>query len=151
MVVAGACWGIYSLAGRISRDPLGATAGNFLRATLFGVLFAAGFISSRHVTPSGLWLAAASGSLASGVGYTLWYAALPSLAAWRAAVIQLIVPVLTALAAAILLDEAITSRLMGATVLVATGVLLTIWPAWHVARDRGSERRRGPSRPRRWF
>ena len=32
----------------------------------------------------------------SGVGYTLWYTALPELAAWRAAVVQLIVPVLTA-------------------------------------------------------
>jgi drug/metabolite transporter (DMT)-like permease len=131
MAIAGVCWGIYSLAGRASRDSLGATAGNFLRATMFGVLFAVGFISSRHVTTTGLWLAAASGSLASGVGYTLWYAALPSLAAWRAAMVQLIVPVLTALSAAVLLNEPMTSRLLVATALIAAGDWLSIWPAWH--------------------
>ena len=49
-----------------------------------------------------------SGSLASGVGYTLWYAALPALPAWRAAVLQLTVPVLTALAASVLLHEPVT-------------------------------------------
>jgi drug/metabolite transporter (DMT)-like permease len=56
---------------------------------------------------------------------------LPALAAWRAAVVQLIVPVLTAIAAALLLSEAITSRLVLATALVLLGVLLTIVPRWH--------------------
>jgi len=131
MVMAGACWGAYSLAGRSSRDPLGATAGNFLRGTLFGAIFAAAFFSSRHVTGSGVYLAVASGSLASGVGYTLWYAALPSLAAWRAAMVQLVVPVLTALGAAVILHEAITPRLVAAAALIAGGVWLTIWPRVH--------------------
>jgi drug/metabolite transporter (DMT)-like permease len=131
MAVAGACWGAYSLAGRGSRDPLGATAGNFARAALVGLAFAAVSFASWHVTPGGLWLAAASGSLASGVGYTLWYAALPSLSAWRAGVVQLVVPVLTALSAAALLGESITSRLLIAAALVASGVVLTIAPGWH--------------------
>jgi drug/metabolite transporter (DMT)-like permease len=131
MAAAGACWGIYSLAGRGSRDPLGATAGNFGRAALFGLIFAAVSFPSRHVTPSGLWLAAASGSLASGVGYTLWYTALPALSAWRAGIVQLVVPVLTALSAAALLGESITARLLIAAVLVAAGVVLTLAPGWH--------------------
>src|SRR5579864_150243 len=80
MAAAGACWGAYSLAGRRRRDPLGATAGNFLRATVFGVLFAAASWPTRHVTPAGAWMAIASGSLASAIGYALWYAALPALA-----------------------------------------------------------------------
>jgi drug/metabolite transporter (DMT)-like permease len=128
MAVAGISWGAYSLAGRQSRDPLGATAGNFLRATALGLLAFAALGETRpHITTAGASLAAASGSLASGVGYTLWYSALPSLAAWRAAVVQLVVPVLTALAAVLLLDETITSRLAAATALVALGVGLTIW------------------------
>src|SRR4029079_329987 len=89
MMAAGACWGAYSLAGRRSRDPLGATAGNFLRASIAGVIFASVAFSTWHVTVAAAGLAVASGSLASGVGYTLWYAALPSLPAWRAAVLQL--------------------------------------------------------------
>ena len=131
MVVAGACWGAYSLAGRASRDPLGATAGNFLRATVCGVVFAAVTASARHVTPVGLALATASGSLASGVGYTLWYAVLPVIASWRAAIVQLVVPILTALAASALLGESVTARLVLATILIATGVSLTIAPALH--------------------
>lgn len=131
MAIAGVCWGVYSLVGREAPDPLAATAGNFARATVAGILFAAVSGSSRHLTPYGLLLATASGSLASGVAYTLWYAALPALAAWRAAVVQLIVPVLTALAAALILGEALTSRLALATTLVLLGVLLTIVPRWH--------------------
>ena len=133
MGVAGVCWGVYSLVGRETPDPLAATAGNFLRATVAGVLFAAVSGSSRHITSHGLLLAAASGSLASGLAYTFWYAALPALAAWRAAVVQLLVPVLTALSAALLLDESITSRLVLASTLVLLGVLLTIVPRWHRA------------------
>lgn len=134
MAAAGMCWGLYSLAGRSSRDPLGATAGNFMRATVFGALFFAGGLGSVHFTSGGVVLATASGALASGVGYTLWYAALPSLPSWRAAVLQLIVPVLTALAAAGILNEPITPRLAASAALIAAGVWLTVWPAWHETR-----------------
>jgi len=127
MIAAGACWGGYSMAGRQSRDPLGATTWNFVRAGAAAVVFALAAQSSSpmHADAAGLWLALASGSLASGVGYTLWYAALPSLSPVRAAVVQMSVPVATALAAALLLGEALTWRLAGAAALVAAGVWLT--------------------------
>jgi drug/metabolite transporter (DMT)-like permease len=128
MGTAGMCWGAYSLAGRRSRDPLGATAGNFLRATLFGVAFVAASWPTRHVTPAGALMAIESGSLASAIGYALWYAALPALAAWRAAVVQLPVPVVTAAAAVVLLGETITIRLVIAMLCVLAGVGLTIRP-----------------------
>jgi drug/metabolite transporter (DMT)-like permease len=128
MTVAGVSWGLYSLMGRRRADPLGATTGNFLRATLVGLAFAAVMWSSRHVTHTGALLAIASGSLASGVGYTLWYAALPSLAAWRAAIVQLLVPVVTAAAAVVLLGEPITSRLLLAMACVLGGIGLTVRP-----------------------
>jgi drug/metabolite transporter (DMT)-like permease len=131
MFLAGIGWGLYSLAGRGSRDPLGATTGNFVRASAFGVLFVLLASRSLHFTSAGVWLAVASGSLASGVGYTLWYAALPSLAAWRAAILQLLVPVLTALVAAGMLNEPVTARLAAAAGLIAAGVWLTVWPSWH--------------------
>jgi drug/metabolite transporter (DMT)-like permease len=131
MAVAGVCWGIYSLLGRRTRDPLGATAGNFALAALAGLVFAGASAGSIHLTASGLVLATLSGALASGVGYTLWYAALPSLTAWRAAIVQLVVPPLTALVAWPVLGERITLQLVTATLLVAAGVSLTIWPAWH--------------------
>lgn len=126
MTIAGACWGAYSLAGRRSRDPLGRTAGNFLLASVAGVVFAAIHWNVIDITRAGVFYALASGALASGVGYTLWYAALPHLAAWRAGVVQLIVPVATAVAATAMLGETITTRLAIATGLVVGGVVLTM-------------------------
>ena len=126
MVIAGASWGVYSILGRGSRDPLAATAGNFWRATILGVA-ALGLLYNPHaITWRGVLLAAASGALASGVGYTFWYSALTHLTAWRAALVQLTVPVMTALAAIVILAEPFTNRLLVATVLVCGGVGLTL-------------------------
>ena len=125
MILAGISWGVYSLAGRRSGDPLATTAGNFVRSTLIVVLSALWFVTIFRATPAGLVLAAASGSIASGLGYTLWYTALPMLASWRAAIVQLVAPVLTALLAVLLLGEAVQPRLIVATLLVAAGLLLT--------------------------
>ncbi len=129
MIAAGVCWGGYSLEGRTGADPLGRTAQAFARASALALPFVLVSMPHHTLTPRGVWLAAASGSLASGVAYTLWYAALPHLAAWRAGIVQLVVPVLTALAAAALLNEAITLRLVAATVLVGAGVWLTVRPS----------------------
>lgn len=131
MIFAGVCWGVYSLAGRGSRNPLVDTSRNFLRATFLAGLAVGVLVAGGRYTTSGVLLAATSGSIASGLGYTLWYTVLPALAAWRAAVVQLLVPVLTALLAAILLGETITSRLLIAGALIACGVWLTVWPAKH--------------------
>jgi len=126
MVAAGACWGAYSLAGRRSRDPLATTTGNFVRAAILALVALAALLPRGHVSITGVLLATTSGALASGGAYTLWYAVLPHLAAWRAALVQLIVPVLTALGAAWLLSEPLTMRLLVATLLIAAGVWLTI-------------------------
>lgn len=106
MVVAGVAWGTYSLSGRGVSRPLIATAGNFARCVpIAAVLAAVALATGAHATPAGIALAAASGGIASGLGYSLWYAAVPALGATRAATVQLSVPVLTALAAIVLLDE----------------------------------------------
>ncbi len=131
MAGAGACWGVYSLAGQSARDPLAETAGNFVRALLPVAAFSVLSLSSAHVTTAGVLLAVASGSLASGVGYSIWYAVLPRLAAWRAGILQTSTPVLTAIAAAGLLGETLSVRLVVAAGLVTVGVILTIVPAWH--------------------
>jgi len=126
MVIAGAAWGAYSIIGRRSRDPLAATAGNFWRAAILGAIALGWFHAPGSLTWPGVLLAATSGAIASGVGYTFWYSALPHLTAWRAALVQLSVPVITALAAIALLNETFSSRLAIATVLVAAGVGVTL-------------------------
>ena len=131
MASAGACWGLYSLIGRASADPLADTATNFVRASAISAVPLAWWAWPPSGSLEGVAFATASGTLASGLGYTFWYAALPALSAWRAAVLQLIVPVLTAAAAWLLLAEPLTWRLAGAGALVALGVWFTSSPRWH--------------------
>jgi drug/metabolite transporter (DMT)-like permease len=126
MLAAGACWGAYSLAGRASKDPLASTSGNFWRGAILTVAALAFLVDFSRVTPTGIWLATASGALASGVGYTIWYTALPALGAWRGALVQLTVPIITGVGAALFLGEAITARLTLAAALVTGGVWLSL-------------------------
>ncbi|WP_455185860.1 DMT family transporter [Azospirillum palustre] len=130
MLVAGAAWGIYSLLGRASRDPIATTAGNFLRAAPMAAVLAAlaGPLSGGGLRwdQGGLLYAVLSGALASGVGYSIWYAALPALTAARAASVQLSVPVITALVAVLALGERITPVLALSSVAVLGGIALVI-------------------------
>jgi drug/metabolite transporter (DMT)-like permease len=130
MVAAGIAWGAYSLRGRGSVDPLGTTAGNFSRSAAFALALllvqCAVEPSALHATTGGIVLALASGALASGLAYTIWYAALPGMTAVAAALVQLTVPVLSALAAVALLGETLTPRLLAASGLVLAGVALAV-------------------------
>ena len=126
MAFAGASWGAYSLMGRGAVRPLMATAANFARSLPFAALGALASLPLAPASPRGLALAAASGSLASGLGYSIWYAALPSLTATRAAIVQLSVPVLAAVGGVLLLGETLTLRLVAAAVLVLGGIGLAV-------------------------
>jgi drug/metabolite transporter (DMT)-like permease len=129
MAVAGVAWGIYSLRGRGAPDPLAATGGNFVRATLLGIFLWLAWMSwtaSAHANAHGVALALASGALTSGLGYVVWYAALPRLAALQAASVQLSVPLIAALGGVLLLDEAFTARLAVASVAILGGIALVL-------------------------
>lgn len=131
MAAAGVGWGLYSLRGKASGDePAGATAGNFLRAALLivPVAVAAQLWGRASWDLSGVLLAIGSGALASGLGYAIWYAALPSLSATRAGFVQLAVPILATAAGILLLDETLTLRFAAAAVVVLGGVALAIAP-----------------------
>ncbi len=131
MAAAGVAWGVYSVRGRRSTDPLATTADHFVRSAPLGILFLAALAASgsAHATAAGLGLAAASGALASGGGYAVWYAALPALGAARAGTVQLAVPVLAAAGAAGLLGERVTPRLLVAGIAILAGIALAVVPA----------------------
>ena len=67
-----------------------------------------------------------SGAITSGLGYVLWYAALPSLKSASAATIQLSVPVLAAIGGVVLLAEPVTLRLLIASIAILGGIALVI-------------------------
>jgi drug/metabolite transporter (DMT)-like permease len=124
MIAAGIAWGIYSLLGRASSDALGTTAGNFLRAAPMSLPLL--LVATPHWDAQGMIWATLSGALASGVGYAIWYAALPGLSSTRAATVQLSVPVITALSGSVILGEALTLRLLIASAAVLGGIALVV-------------------------
>jgi drug/metabolite transporter (DMT)-like permease len=127
MAGAGVCWGVYSLRGRRSSDPLATTAGNFLRAVPFAVVVSLLYLRSTRLDLAGIGFAVLSGALASGVGYAIWYAALRGLTATRAAVVQLSVPVIAALGGVAILGERITLRLAISAVAVLGGIAVFVF------------------------
>jgi drug/metabolite transporter (DMT)-like permease len=126
MVIAGIGWGSYSLIGRSAADPLRETANNFVYSAPLTVAASLVFWAGAEATAEGILLAAVSGALASGVGYALWYAALPNLTASRAATVQLSVPVIAAVGGILFLSEAISIRLGIATLLTIGGIWLVL-------------------------
>lgn len=126
MAAAGIAWGFYTLRGKGSGDPLADTTGNFIRAVPMVILISIPIISQMHLSGRGLLLAVLSGAVASGVGYTIWYAALKDLTATRAAIVQLAVPVIAAIGGVLFLAETATMRLWVAGALVLGGIALTI-------------------------
>lgn len=126
MAIAGAAWGVYSLRGRRSRDPLVETAVNFAIAAPAALLAALLIPGAMHAGARGLLLAALSGTIASGVGYAAWYAALPRLTSTRAATLQLAVPVLAAAGAVAWLGERVSTRLVLASIAILGGVALAL-------------------------
>ncbi len=126
MLAAGLAWGIYSLLGRGAGDATAATGGNFIRAVPFAAVLSLAAASQSSPDTTGLMYAVVSGAVTSGLGYVLWYAALPALTATSAATIQLCVPAIAALGGAVLLAEPITARLLIASAAILGGIALTI-------------------------
>lgn len=126
MTVAGIAWGVYSLRGRSAQNAHQDTSGNFIRAVPLAVLLSLLWIENSQLDQNGVVLAIASGALASGIGYAVWYAVVPFLSAASAAILQLSVPPLTALGAVLFLDEAITLRFALASVTILGGVAVFI-------------------------
>lgn len=132
MMAAGIAWGAYSLRGRHGGPPLDETAGNFVRAVPGCAVLAIVAVTRGHADLRGVTLALASGMIASGLGYALWYRALPLLRPVQAASVQLTVPLIAALGAVLFLSETLTFRLVAAGLCILGGVGLTI-----LAKQRG--------------
>jgi drug/metabolite transporter (DMT)-like permease len=126
MTVAGVAWGAYSLLGRGNTRPIETTAGNFLRASVFGVLLSLACVGVFEWDARGVLLAALSGAVASGLGYAVWYTVLPALRATQAATVQLSVPAIAAIGGVLLLDEQLSLRLVLCSAAILGGIALVL-------------------------
>jgi drug/metabolite transporter (DMT)-like permease len=133
MLSAGVAWGVYSLRGRKAGDATAVTAGNFLRAVPITIaLTMSMYVIAPHansIDTGGVSYAIASGALASGVGYAIWYTALRGLKATTAATVQLSVPVIAAVGGIVFLGEVVTMRLLIASAAILGGIALVIFAA----------------------
>ncbi len=127
MLCGGVAWGVYSLRGRGVGDPIAVTAGNFLRTVPLAAAVSIVTLDTAKVDLLGSIYAIASGAIASGLGYAIWYTALPKLKATTAAAIQLTVPLLAALGGMAFLEESLSFYLLLATIAILGGIALVIF------------------------
>ncbi|WP_421759296.1 DMT family transporter [Devosia sp.] len=126
MLISGLCWAAYTLLGRGSRTPLRDTAGNFTRSMPLALLLIVGGLLTHALSPAALAYAAASGAIASGLGYAIWYAALPGLTRTRSAIVQLTVPAIAATGGVLFIAEPLSPRLLIASAAILGGVAIAL-------------------------
>lgn len=127
MAISGVAWGIYSIRGKVCVSPLRTTGFNFIRSLVaLPILLLVSMSYFNALTIQGILLASASGALASGIGYSIWYVAMPLLKSTQAAVVQLCVPVVAAFAGVIFLQEQLTVEFVIASSVILTAVLIFI-------------------------
>lgn len=127
MIAAGVAWGAYSLRGRGAGDPTAVTAGNFIRTIPFTLVLSVVMFKHMNLDNQGVYFALASGAITSGLGYSIWYWALPGLKVTQAATVQLSVPVIAAFGGVLILGESLSLRLMVASVAIITGIACVIY------------------------
>lgn len=128
MALAGIGWGLYSIRGKGESDPLASTTSNFVRCLAPALVVAVIVIGREliHVSKYGIVLAALSGALTSGIGYAIWYAALPGLTTMQAALVQLSVPAIAAFGGVLLVAEPLSARLVVSGILVIGGISIAL-------------------------
>ena len=136
MLGSGVAWGVYSLRGKGAGDPTRVTAGNFLRAVPIAAVLSVLMYDQTSLDSAGFWYAVASGALTSGIGYAIWYTALPALQATKAATVQLSVPVVAAAGGTVFLGEPLTLRLVLSSIAILGGIAMVILEKQHAHRSR---------------
>ncbi|WP_367109522.1 DMT family transporter [uncultured Psychrobacter sp.] len=127
MMTSGIAWGIYSVRGKACVSPLRATGFNFIRSLVaLPLLLLAGITYLADINIQGILLAGVSGAITSGIGYSIWYVAMPLLKSTQAAVVQFCVPILAAIAGVLFLSEALTLRFIIASTVILGAVLVFV-------------------------
>jgi drug/metabolite transporter (DMT)-like permease len=126
MMTAGISWGFYTLRGKGSENPLADTTENFVRSVPMILLASIPFFQYINISTKGAILAILSGSIASGIGYAIWYSVLKYHTGTRAAIFQLSVPAIAAFGGVIFLSESLSLRLVLASSLILGGIGLAV-------------------------
>lgn len=126
MVLAGVAWAFYTILGKGSTSAIKDTSNNFFKALIITSLFLLFFIDEINITIYGLFWAFLSGSIASAIGYSIWYFVLKDLKIVTASVLQLLVPIIAIFISVLFLDEKLTITLLISSVLVLSGIFISL-------------------------
>ncbi|MEZ9070239.1 DMT family transporter [Vibrio splendidus] len=132
MSLAGVGWGIYTLAGKKSSNALQSTTANFgfsslvILAGISVLTVIPNALSQVSITEQGLIYAVVSGSVASGMGYSLWYYVVKKLNTVVASIAQLSVPVIATLGGVLLLSEPVTMQFIISSTVILLGISLVL-------------------------
>ena len=126
MTLSGIAWGIYTIIGLDSKNPLIDTSYNFLKTIPFVIILLIITFKKENYSLEGIILAVISGGITSAIGYTIWYMALRKLTSVQASVVQLMVPLIAALGGVLFMDEVITQRLAISSLLILGGILIVV-------------------------
>lgn len=120
--ISGSSWGLYCLCGKGVSDPTASTAGNFVKAVPLALLMMICLPSQVSFANPGIWYALAAGALASAGGYVIWYMVVVRFTVTVAAVVQLSVPVITAIGGVLFVNEPITLRVALSSAAILGGI-----------------------------
>ncbi|MDA0382877.1 DMT family transporter [Vibrio owensii] len=124
MVLSGICWAGFTALGKQAPTPSSGITWGFITASIFGLLLSPLLLESIHVTLQGVMLAVASGAIASGCGYVLWYQVMQKLTLLQAAVSQLSVPAIALALGSVMLSEPLTTHSIITSVIILGGIAL---------------------------
>ncbi len=127
MFLASFGWGLYSVLGSRQKNPLSNTAGNFIIALI--IIIPIAFIIPDKVETNyyGFFLAIFSGSVTSGLGYSLWYWVLPKINITTASTAQLTVPLIAAFGGYLFIWESLNWQFYIAAILILGGISLPVF------------------------
>lgn len=127
MLISGVCWAAFTALGKQAPSPSSGITWGFIAASIIGVLLSPLILSSIHLSLSGVLLAIASGAIASGLGYTLWYQVVRKLSLLQAAVSQLSVPAIALLLGSIVLHEPLSLHILLTSGIILGGIALVFF------------------------
>ena len=99
------------------------------RILIIALVLAAGSDLAHTSSASGLAYAVASGAIASGMGYAVWYTVLPNMTRISAAFVQLTVPAIAAVGGVLFIGEPLSGRLLISSAGILGGVALALFAA----------------------
>lgn len=122
MVASGIAWGIYTLLGTRSRNPIFDNAFNFLLLTPIALIFM--IFTSAPASLSGIVLAVVSGAITSGLAYSLWYSISPKINIASLSIMQTTVPIIATFMGIVTLDETVDLKFIVALIAIILGIVI---------------------------